>query len=139
MPDRDAHGPIDFVLLEFSGDQPLDAPAAALLDLVDAGTIRLYDIAVLRTASDGTFEAVEIGAAGALGALAGAQSGLLNDEDLAMAAGAMQPGMTAALIVYENSWAGDFVAAARDAGGEMVATARIPAQDVIDALDSLED
>jgi len=54
------------------------------------------------------------------------------------AADAMVPGTLAVLIVYENTWAVPFVAAARESGGEMIASARIPAQDVMDALDSLE-
>ena len=44
----------------------------------------------------------------------------------------------AALIVYENTWAIPFVAAARESGGELVASARIPATDVIAALEQLE-
>ena len=52
------------------------------------------------------------------------------------AAGTMEPGTLAVLIVYENTWAVPFVAAARDAGGELIAGARIPAQDVMDALDA---
>ena len=67
-----------------------------------------------------------------------AQSGLLADEDIEQAAGALQPGTLAALIVYENTWAVPFVAAARQAGGELVAGARIPAQDVMEALEELE-
>jgi hypothetical protein len=54
------------------------------------------------------------------------------------AASVLEPGRLAALIVYENTWAVPFVAAAREAGGELVAGARIPAQDVMDALDALE-
>ena len=50
----------------------------------------------------------------------------------------MTPGTIAVLLVYENAWAAPFVAAARKAGGQMVATARVPAQDIIDALDALE-
>jgi hypothetical protein len=54
------------------------------------------------------------------------------------AAAAMQPGTLAVLIVYENTWAVPFVAAAMESGGELIASARIPAQDVMDALDALE-
>ena len=50
----------------------------------------------------------------------------------------LHAGTLAALLVYENTWAIPFVAAAREAGGELVAGARIPAQDVMDALDALE-
>jgi hypothetical protein len=70
--------------------------------------------------------------------LAGVRSGLLTDEDMEKAAAAMQPGTLAVLIVYENTWAVPFVAAAMESGGELIASARIPAQDVMDALDSLE-
>jgi hypothetical protein len=54
------------------------------------------------------------------------------------AAEAMKPGAVATPLVYENAWAVPFVAAARDAGGQLVASARIPGQDVMDALDALE-
>jgi hypothetical protein len=54
------------------------------------------------------------------------------------AAEALEPGRLAALLVYENTWAIPFVAAARESGGELIAGARLPAQDVMDALDALE-
>lgn len=50
----------------------------------------------------------------------------------------MEPGTVAALIVYENLWAAPFVSAVRNSGGELIASARIPATDVIAALDALE-
>lgn len=68
----------------------------------------------------------------------GARSGLLGDDDVAEAAGALEPNTVAALIVYENTWAVPFVAAARKNGGEVVASMRIPAGDIMDALDALE-
>jgi hypothetical protein len=70
--------------------------------------------------------------------LAGARSGLLGDDDVSEAAGVLEPGRVAALIVYENAWAVPFVAAARESGGEMVASERIPAEVVMQALDELE-
>lgn len=135
----EVHGPIDFVLLEFRGGQPLDETAAALMALVDLGVVALYDLAAIRKEDDGTFSGIaldELG--GSFAAFAGARSGLIGDEDLAEAADAMEPGTVAALIVYENVWAVPFVDAARRAGGQLVATARIPAQQVIDALDALD-
>jgi uncharacterized protein (DUF433 family) len=71
-------------------------------------------------------------------ALASVRSGLLGDDEIAEAASAMEPGTVAALIVYENLWAIPFIAAAREAGGDVIASARIPAEDVMAALDSLE-
>lgn len=137
----DTHGPIDFVLIEFPGDRLTGETAAALRDLVDSGVIRLYDLMVVSKHEDGSVEALELtdplGVDG-FSYFAGARSGLLEDDDLREAAGAMEPGTVAALIVYENSWAIPFVAAARNSGGEVIASQRIPAGDVIDALAKLE-
>lgn len=143
MSEMDVHGPIDFVLIEFPGDRLTGAAADALLDLVERGIVRVYDLLVIRKAEDGSFSGIAIDdlsadEVGGFTAFAGARSGLLGDDDARQAADAMKPGTVAALVVYENSWAVPFVAAARDAGGQVVASARIPAQDVMDALDALE-
>lgn len=143
MSDTGVHGPIDFVLIEFPGDRVTGAAADALMGLVERGIIRVYDLLVIRKADDGTFAGIDVSDVsannvGGFTAFTGARSGLLSDDDLRQAADAMEPGTVAALIVYENSWAVPFVKAARDAGGEVIASARIPAQDVMDALDALE-
>jgi len=137
----DVHGPIDFVLIEFPQDRLTGEAGQALMDLVERGVIRLYDLMVISKSHDGSVEALELSdPAGVDGFayFAGARSGLLGDEDLRVAAAAMEPGTVAALIVYENSWAIPFVAAARNSGGELIASARIPAGDVMDALEALE-
>lgn len=138
----DVHGPIDFVLLEFPRDRLTGEAAQALADLIEAGIVRLYDLMVVSKDSDGNVEVLEMtedesGAAG-FSYFAGARSGLLGDDDVAEAAGAMEPNTVAAMIVYENAWAIPFVAAARKNGGELVASARIPAGDIMATLDDLE-
>lgn len=142
-PDVEVHGPIDFVLLEFGDVEPTGEMARALVDLVEQGTIAIYDLMVVRRDADGTITGVDLASLagdeiGGLVALAGLRSGILGDEDLAEAAGVLAPGTTAALIVYENTWAIPFVAAARRAGGELVAGGRIPATTVMEVLDELE-
>lgn len=139
MSDTDAHGPIDYILLEFPGDRPLDETAGALMDLVDRGVVAIYDVVAVRKEADGSFSGIALDELGSsFAAFTGARSGLLGDDDLKQAADAMAPGTVAALIVFENAWARPFVGAALRAGGQMVATARIPARDVMDALDALE-
>jgi dihydroorotase-like cyclic amidohydrolase len=138
----DVHGPIDFVLLEFPRDQLTGEAAQALADLIEAGTVRLYDLMVVSKDKDGSVKVVEMNedASGAAGFayFASARSGLLGDEDVTEAAGAMEPNTVAALIVFENTWAIPFVAAARKSGGELVASMRIPAAEVMAALDELD-
>lgn len=143
MTDPDVHGPVDFVLIEFTGNRLTGRTAEELVNLVDRGIIRLFDLLIVGKAEDGSVYGVEVAdsAVEQIGAYAGltwARSGLLSEDDMREAATAMQPGSLAALIVYENLWAIPFVAAAREAGGELIAAGRIPAQDVIDALADLE-
>jgi hypothetical protein len=143
MTNAEMPGPIDFVLLEFPGETIDDKVAAATLDLVQRGIVRLYDILVVRKLHDGGFESLELSAlpaesVGGLATLAGARSGLVDDEDVAEMAGVLEPGTTGLLLVFENAWAIPFVTAAYEAGGSMIASQRIPAQDIIDALDSLD-
>ena len=68
----------------------------------------------------------------------GASSGLLGEDDRADAAGALEPGTSAALLVYENVWAAPFAAAVRRSGGQLVASGRIPVQSLLAALDAAE-
>jgi uncharacterized membrane protein len=143
MPEHAAFGPIDFVLLEFPVDADTKTCAAAIMDLVERDVIRLYDLLVIRKALDGSYSGVDLtdvtsAGVGGFTAFAGARSGLIGDEDISTAVEAMQPGTMAALIVFENTWAAPFVGAALDAGGELIASQRIPAPDVIAALDRLE-
>jgi hypothetical protein len=142
MTTGDVHGPIDFILIEFSADRLTGRGAQALLDLVDKGIVALYDVLVVGKADDGRVYALDLAddvdQLGGFADLAWVRSGLLTDEEMHEAAATMQPGTLAVLIVYENTWAVPFVAAAMDSGGELIAGARIPAQDVMDALDALD-
>ena len=142
MATADVHGPIDFVLIEFSADRLTGRAAQALLDLVDKGIVALYDVLVVGKDDDGTTYAVDLAddvdRLGGFADLVWVRSGLLTEDDMRAAAEAMQPGTLAVLIVYENTWAVPFVAAAMESGGEVIAGARIPAQDVMDSLDALE-
>jgi hypothetical protein len=136
------HGPIDYVLIEFPQEQLTGEAAPALVDLVESGVIRLFDLLVLSKNQDGSVEALELTDPGHEGGgfsyFAGARSGMLGDEDMQEAAAAMTPGTVAALIVYENTWAVPFVSAVRNSGGELIASQRIPAPEVMAALEALE-
>lgn len=138
----EVHGPVDFVLIEFPAERLTGEAGPALLDLVERGVIRLFDLTVISKALDGSVEVMELTDPLTEGSgfeyFAGAQSGLIGDDDIREAAEAMTPGTVAALIIYENTWAAPFVGAVRNSGGELIASARIPAPDVMAALDALE-
>ena len=137
-------GPIDYVVLEWpkQQQQPAGEVAPMILDLVDRGIIRILDVAFLAKEEDGSIIALEAGAsegaAGAFGEFEGASSGLINDEDLADAASVLEPGTSAALLVWENRWAAPVAVALRRSGGQLVASGRIPIQAILAALDAVE-
>lgn len=135
-------GPIDYLIVEWPGRQPTGEAMPHLIDLVDRGLIRVLDLAFIAKAEDGSVAALEIADLGeeidAFAAFEGASSGLLGDDDVAEAGSALEPGTSAALLVYENRWAAPFAAAVRRSGGQLVASGRIPVQDVLAALDAVE-
>ncbi|MEU8225587.1 DUF6325 family protein [Kribbella sp. NPDC048915] len=142
MADVDVHGPIDYVLLEFTGNKLTGRAAEELVNLIDRGIIHVYDVMLVGKDATGTPYGIDLAEAteqaGGFAELSGARTGLLADDDVAAAAAAMEPGTLAALVVYENTWAIPFVAAAMESGGQLIAGGRIPAQDVMAALDALE-
>jgi hypothetical protein len=67
-----------------------------------------------------------------------ASSGLLGQDDLDEAGGALEPGSSAGILVYENRWAAPLAREIRRGGGQLVASGRIPVQAVLAALDAAE-
>jgi hypothetical protein len=141
---EEAFGPIDVIVIGYPPDAPKTGEAIPiLLDLVDRGIIRVLDALFVQKDEDGTFSGFDLAdldqdLAGDLAVFAGASTGMLNDDDAALAAAEIEPGSAAVLIVYENRWAAQFVAAVRRNGGEIVANERIGVQDLIDALEAAE-
>ncbi len=135
-------GPIDYLVVEFESDAMTGEAFPLLVDLVEQGIIRVLDLLVLRKEEDGSVVGVELdelddGSTG-LEIFAGASSGLLGHEDLTEAAEAVEPGRTAAVLVYENVWAAPFASALRRGGAQLVASGRIPVQAVLAALDAAD-
>src|SRR6478735_11214291 len=136
-------GPIDYLAVEIPGARMEGEGLAALLDLTERGIIRILDLIVATVAEDGSFAVVALADLDGDGELdlavfEGARSGLLDEDDIAQSASLVQPGNAVGLIVYENTWAGPFVSAMRSVGAEVIASGRIPADDVVAALDALE-
>lgn len=111
-----------------------------MLELVENGLIRIIDLAFIAKDEDGSAAGVELSELGieAFEGFEGVSAGLLSDDDLAEAAKALEPGTSAALLVYENRWAAPFASAVRRGGGQLVASGRIPIQSLIEALDAAE-
>jgi hypothetical protein len=140
-PDIDELGPVDYLVVEFpAGAANFNGEMAAEIGrLVDSGIIRVLDLLVIQKDADGNLEGFEIDDLEGLDDLRVAETQLaelLAADDVAHLAASMDPGTTAGVIVWENRWAAPFASAARRAGGQLIATGRIPIQAIAAALEA---
>lgn len=140
----DELGPVDWIVLEFPGSKFNGEIAPALADLVERDLIRVLDLLVLKKDSDNTLEAFELSDLddGELGGLQSHESDLamlLSADDVDALGAAIEPGSSAAVLVWENKWAAPFGAAVRHSGGQLVAGGRIPVQALLAAIEDDDD
>ena len=136
-------GPIDYVVVEFPGSKLKGEAMPILVDLVDRGIIRLLDLVFIKKELDGTVKGMVLADLDGdeqldLALFEGASSGMLGDDDVKSAGAAIEPGSSAGLLVYENTWAIPFGAAVRRAGGQLVAGGRLSVMDIQSALEESE-
>lgn len=137
----DELGPVDWIVVEFPGSRFNGEIAPALRELVQRDLIRVLDLLVLKKDVDGSLDAFELSHLddGEVGELRGYESELamlLSEEDVVAVANAIEPGSSAAVLVWENSWAAPFASAVRESGGQLVASGRIPVQALLAAIEA---
>jgi hypothetical protein len=138
--DVDELGPVDWIVVEFPGSRFNGEIAPALQDLVERKLIRVLDLVVLKKEPDGSLEAFELSdleeaEIGELRSYESQLAMLLSEEDVTAVAAAIEPGSSAAVLVWENSWAAPFASAVRRSGGQLVASGRIPIQALLAAVE----
>ncbi|MFE7773331.1 DUF6325 family protein [Streptomyces sp. NPDC057445] len=140
--DVEEMGPVDYLVVEFPGNRMTGEGFPLLVDLVDRGIIRILDLTFVRKDTDGSVTAMELSDVGEgemdLTVFEGASSGLLGQDDIAEASAAVEPGSSAAVLVYENTWAAPLARAMRRSGAQLVAGGRIPVQALLASLDAAE-
>jgi Family of unknown function (DUF6325) len=140
----DELGTVDWIVVEFPGSKLTGEIAPILADYVNRGLIRVLDLLFLKKAEDGSFEAFEATdleetEIGELRELEREMAMVLSEQDVADLAATIEPGSSAAVLVWENLWSVPFGVAVRHAGGQLVASGRIPVQAVIAAMEADED
>jgi len=133
----DEIGPVDYLIVAFPGNDFRGEIAPALGELVGNGTIRIIDLAFVMKDENGAMSALELSelapdVQSAFDGLGIEVNGLFNEEDLAAAAEELEPGTSAALLVWENVWARRTAQAIRNAGGVVLDIDRLP-HDVVQA------
>jgi hypothetical protein len=141
--DLDHMGPIDYLVVEFPGSRMTGKAFPLLVDLVDRGLIRILDLVFVRKEADGSVVGLELKDLDSDGELdltvfEGVSSGLLGEDDIQEAGGVLQPDSSAGILVYENVWAAPLAREIRLSGGQLVASGRIPVQQVLATLDAAE-
>jgi Family of unknown function (DUF6325) len=140
----DELGPVDWIVVEFPGSRFNGEIAPALRDLVERDLIRVLDLLVLKKDPDGSLEAFELsdleeGEVGELRSYESQLAMLLSEDDVTAVAAAIEPGSSAAVLVWENTWAAPFASAVRRSGGQLVASGRIPIQAMLAAIEADEE
>ena len=139
--DPDTIGPVDVALIGFGGDAFNGEIAPALTELVEAGVVRIIDLAFVRKAADGSVSTIEVVDSEVQAAFAGLdadQHDLLSEEDLLEVGETLEPASAGLLIVWENCWAAKFAQAVRHANGVLVSQDRIPHDVVVRAIEALK-
>jgi hypothetical protein len=138
MTTADEIGPVEYLIAAFPGNQFRGEIAPALSDLVEAGTIRIIDIAFVGKDEKGDVAAFELSdldpeVREGLENLGATSGGLFNEEDLMAAGEELDLNSSAALLVWENTWAKPMAEAIRNAGGQLYDYDRVPHEVVVAA------
>ena len=136
-------GPVDFLVVEFPGARMTGEGLPLIVDLVDRGIVHVLDLVFLKKRDDGSVVRLDVGeidqdGTRGLGLFSGASSGLVGQADLDEVGNVLEAGSAAAVVVYENRWAAPLATALYRGGARLVASARIPAPVLLEALDALE-
>ena len=136
-------GPVDYLVVAFPAGKAdfSGAMASELRALMDSNTVRLLDLVLLTKELDGSVEAAELRDAddSEVGQLRAAEADLavlLAESDIEEIGQVLEPGSAAAVLVWENTWAGPFGSAVRRSGGQLVTTGRIPTQAILAAIEA---
>ena len=141
--DGDRLGPTELLVIEFPRGQVRAEGFATLTDLVDRGVIAVLDLEFVRRTESGGVERVSVadavaGADEDLGHLVGAESGLLDEDDLRTVAESIAPGSLAGALLFEHTWMLPMVDAIVAGGARVITSARVDPAEIVAALDRLD-
>ncbi|WP_280208931.1 DUF6325 family protein [Nocardia cyriacigeorgica] len=133
-------GPVELVVLSFPGTRVDASVTAALSDVVDGGYVTVLDLIYLSMDEAGEVRQIEVDESLTETGLDGVTvdpRGLVSDADLDVVRDAMDPGTSAVVIVYEETWARTLAGTVRGAGGEVALHVQIH-RDAVDAALSVQ-
>ncbi len=132
-------GPLEVVVLTFPGAENQGELLAVLERIEAKSDVRVVDVAMVRRFADGSVDAIELAelplAAQTPQRQAYAATHLLNEDDITELAGLVQePDTSAMALVVERSWELELAAEMAARGGALAGSARIPDDQLDEAL-----
>lgn len=140
-----ALGPIEVLVIGFPGNQFNGEILPELESLIERGIVSVVDGMLIHKDDDGVVDVIEfedVTLEGPLKALQGLASetvlDIVSDSDVDEFALALDPGSSAAVLVFEHTWAKPFRDAVVGSGGFLVANLRIPGAVIDEVLSSVD-
>jgi hypothetical protein len=133
-----AYGPVEMLVVKFPGNQFKGEIVPELESLIETGLIRIIDLLFVLKDDAGDVLVYEANGwgdeiAAVFEPIAQPEDELLSRADAESIGVLLEPNSSAAMLLFENSWAARFTTAMANANGEVIVNARIP-RDVIDAV-----
>ena len=124
-------GPIELLVVKFPGNKFSGEIVPALTELIETGTIRIFDLLFATKDPDGNvtvreFVELDEDEYAAIDPLVSDTAGLLTEDDVERLTSKLENNSSAALLLFENVWATRFTNAVVNANGEVVLNERIP-------------
>ena len=124
-------GPIEMLVVKFPGNRFSGEIIPALGELVENGTVRIVDLLFAVKGKEGDVTVLEFGDLdpdifGQWDPLVADVTPMLNEDDARELTASLENNSSAALLLFENTWATRFVDAVSNANGEVVVNERIP-------------
>ena len=131
-------GPVEFLIVRFPGNEFRGEIVPTIHDLVESGTVRIVDLIFIIKDDEGNVGSIEladleVSLVAELEGLVDGFDGMLTIDDVDELGALLEPNSSALAVLFENTWAGPFAQAARNANGEVIFNERIP-REVIDEL-----
>jgi hypothetical protein len=131
---------MEYVIIGFDDNDFTGEIATELAKVIESGLVRLIDIVLVSTGTDGSVVLLEVDEYDGLemfAALEGEVGGVIGPDDIAHAVASVQGGQSVALLVWENLWAAPLAEAITNSGGFLIEGARIPEELAAQARDLL--
>jgi hypothetical protein len=136
------YGPVDFIALEFKGNQFKGEIFPEIMNLVNKGIVRVIDMVIVQKDADGKATHREVqehdkNVLAVFDPLEAEINGMIQVEDIEMIGEKLENNTTAALLLFENLWAVNFVKAVENANGRSVMHVRIPYEVVVETMEKI--